>query len=78
MSRQLRDPDRAGQVFAVDPAVGKLLARWAKHPGPEGEAQLARGFAELNAAQQSQLLLRLSEISLGRLRVIQYLGASQD
>lgn len=74
----LRDPDRAGQVFAVDEAVARVLRRWSKKSGAEADATLRRAMAELSRAQQSQLLLRLSEISLGRLRVIQYIQERGD
>ena len=67
----LRDPGRAGGTFEVDEPVRRVLAAWGQERDTEiGLLNLKRAAAKLNAAQKSQLIARLAEISLGQLFVL--------
>lgn len=58
--------------FQVDPRVRKILADWGQSRGSElGLLELRRNGQKLPAEQREQLILRLAEISLGLLFVVQ-------
>lgn len=67
----LRDRLRANETFAVDDAVKRVLAKWAKERDSEvGRRNLESAVRRLNAEQRRQLTARLAEISLGLLYVL--------
>ena len=68
----LYDRDRAGQTFEVGDAVRRALAGWAKERDSEiGRLNLRRAYDRMNEDEKAQLVLRLAEISLGLLYVLE-------